>query len=175
MKLDLTGKRIIITGASSGIGEHFAKLLSSEGASLGLLARRQDKLKTLSKELKTRNNNKVFISRCDINSASDIETSIAYLYSKLGGIDILINNAGITRQASALQQSIEDWDSVINTNLRGSWLCATSVSKLMIEDDKPGSIINIASILGLAVANQLAPYAISKAGIIQMTKAHRYH
>ncbi|MBT3205007.1 MAG: SDR family oxidoreductase [Gammaproteobacteria bacterium] len=171
MKLDLSGKRIIITGASSGIGEHFARLLNSEGASLGLIARRQDKLNSLTKELNALNNHKVFTSRCDILSESDIEASMTDLHSQLGGVDILINNAGITHQSIALKQSIENWDSVINTNLRGSWLCATLAAKLMSSDGKPGSIINIASILGMAVANQLAPYAISKAAIVQMTKA----
>lgn len=171
MQIDLSGKRIIITGASSGLGEHFARVLHEEGACLGLMARREDKLNSLANELANVGSNNVFTAKCDILSALDIETSMANLHAQLGGIDILINNAGTTQQSAALQQTTEDWDSVVNTNLRGTWLCATSAAKLMVSDKKPGSIINIASILGLAVANQVAPYAISKAGIIQMTKA----
>jgi len=93
------------------------------------------------------------------------------LHEGLGGIDVLINNAGVTRQAPALQQTLEDWDAVVNTNLRGAWLTAVAVAKLMIADGAPGSIVNIASVLGLRVASQVAPYAVSKAGVVQMTKA----
>jgi NAD(P)-dependent dehydrogenase (short-subunit alcohol dehydrogenase family) len=175
MKLDLLNKRVVITGASSGLGEHFARLLRAEGAKLGLIARRKNRLKALAGELESEYGGRVAVAACDVLDPAAIERSFDDLHARLGGIDVLINNAGVSRQAPAVEQSLEDWDSVVNTNLRGAWLCAVSAAKHMIEDktpdSRPGSIINIASILGLGVAKQVAPYAISKAGVVQMTKA----
>ena len=175
MKLNLLNKRVIITGASSGLGEHFARVFSAEGANLGLLARRADRLEALASELETQYGGTVAVASCDVLDPTAIERAFEGLHGQLGGVDVLINNAGISRQAPAIEQSLEDWDSVVNTNLRGAWLCAVCAAKLMIADTTPdrhtGSIINIASILGLGVAKQVAPYAISKAGVVQMTKA----
>jgi len=175
MKLNLLNKQIIITGSSSGLGAHFARLLSAEGAKIGLLARRADKLEALASELEQEYGGTVAVASCDVLGPAAIECAFDDLHGQLGGIDVLINNAGISRQAPAIEQSLEDWDSVVNTNLRGAWLCAVSAAKHMIADEMPdgssGSIINIASILGLGVAKQVAPYAISKAGVVQMTKA----
>ncbi len=171
MIFDLTNKRIIITGASSGVGAHFARLLADQGANLGLLARRLDKLDVTKHELESTSDITVAVAECDMLDPAAIDRAITDLHSALGGIDILINNAGITRQATALEQTLDDWDTVVNTNLRAAWLASTITARLMKTDDIKGSIINIASILGLRVANQVAPYAISKAGMIQMTKA----
>ncbi|MCP4010276.1 MAG: SDR family oxidoreductase [Proteobacteria bacterium] len=175
MKLNLLNKRVIITGASSGLGEHFARVLSAEGAKVGLLARRVDRLEALASELETQYGGKVAVACCDVLNPAEIERAFDDLQSQLGGIDVLINNAGVSRQAPAIEQSLEDWDSVVSTNLRGAWLCAVCAAKHMIADKtaggNTGSIINIASILGLGVAKQVAPYAISKAGVVQMTKA----
>jgi len=174
MKLNMLNKRVVITGASSGLGEHFARLLSREGASLGLVARRGDRLKVLARKLESEHGGRVAVATCDVLDPAAIEHAFDHLHSRLGGIDVLINNAGISKQAPAVEQTLEDWDSVVNTNLRGAWLCAVCAAKYMIADKAPGSnlgsIINIASILGLGVANQVAPYAISKAGVVQMTK-----
>ncbi len=171
MKFDLSGKRVVVTGASSGLGEHFAHVLYQAGADLGLMARRRDKLGALAQVLEADDQGKVFVVEADICDPHSIDNALRELHAGLGGIDVLINNAGTTNQAPALEQSLEDWDAVMNTNLRGSWLCAVAVAKHMKADGLPGSIVNIASILGLGVVNQLAPYAISKAGVVQMTRA----
>jgi len=171
MKFDLSGKRIVITGASSGLGEHFARVLSNAGANLGLIARREEKLNSLASELKSETGRRVAIASCDVLDASAINRAMGDLHDELGGIDVLINNAGVSRQAPALEQTLEDWDTVLNTNLRGAWLTAITAAKLMVADGIAGNIVNIASILGLRVANQVAPYAISKAGVVQMTRA----
>lgn len=171
MKLELSNKRVVITGASSGLGLHFAKVMSRAGAQLGLLARREDRLRSLASELEAENGSNVVVASCDVVDSVAIQRSINDLHAGLGGIDVLINNAGVARQAPAVAQTLEDWDSVMNTNLRGAWLCAVSVAQHMIADKTSGKIINIASILGLGVASQVAPYAISKAGVVQMTKA----
>lgn len=170
MKLDLAGKRVVITGASSGLGEHFAHVLNRAGARLGLLARREDRLSSLAAELQSESGAKADFAVCDIVKPAAVTEALLKLHAGLGGIDVLINNAGVTGQAAALEVSLEDWDRVIDTNLRGSWLAATQTARLMVLDNNPGSIINIASILGLRGASQVAPYAISKAGVVQMTK-----
>jgi len=171
MKLDLTGKRIVITGASSGLGEHFARLFAQSSVTLGLVARRKDRLDALADELEAEGCEMVAVASCDVSVPAEIERTMSDLHAQLGGIDVLINNAGVTRQAPAFTQTLEEWDAVVDTNLRGVWLCANAVAKLMVTDELPGSIVNIASILGFGVANQVAPYAISKAGVIHMTKA----
>ncbi len=170
MNVDLSGKRIVITGASSGLGEHFARILSQSGASLGLMARREKKLKLLAEELESTHNNRVVTTGCDVLEPDSINLAMTDLHVELGGIDVLINNAGVNRQAPALAQTLEDWDCVVDTNLRGSWLAAAAAARLMIEDQCRGSIVNIASILGIGVTSQVAPYSISKAGIVQMTR-----
>jgi len=171
MKFNLSGKRVVITGASSGLGEHFARVLSNAGANLGLIARRKKKLNSLAAELKSKSNSRIAVVSCDLLDASAIDRAMGDLHAELGGIDVLINNAGVSRQAPALEQRLEDWDEVVNTNLRGAWLTAVAAAKLMVADGIAGNIVNIASILGLRVANQVAPYAISKAGVVQMTRA----
>jgi len=170
VKLDLSRKRVVITGASSGLGANFAQVVIAAGASVGLMARRKDRLEALAGELRSKGRGTVVIAPCDLLQPAQIDKAFADLHAGLGGIDVLINNAGVSRQAPALQQSLQDWDAVLDTNLRGTWLSAVAAAKLMLADGNGGSIINIASILGLRVAGQVAPYAISKAGVVQMTK-----
>ena len=171
MNLNVTGKRIVVTGASSGLGAHFARVLHAAGADVGLLARRKDKLQDLAQVLADINGGKVFVAECDVLNATAVEKALADVHRNLGGIDVLVNNAGVTRQAPALRQTTDDFDLVLNTNLRGAWLVAVATANLMVADGKPGSIVNIASILGERVAKYVAPYAISKAAVSQMTKA----
>jgi len=170
MNVDLSGKRIVITGASSGLGEHFARILSRSDASLGLMARREKKLKLLAQELESTHDGRVAVSSCDVLKPDSIAPAMAHLHAELGGIDVLINNAGVSKQAPALVQTLEDWDNVIDTNLRGTWFAAVAAARLMIEDGCQGCIVNIASVLGIGVTGQVGPYAISKAGVVQMTK-----
>ncbi|MCP3689909.1 MAG: SDR family oxidoreductase [Gammaproteobacteria bacterium] len=170
MKVDLSGKRIVITGASSGLGEHFAHVLSRSGANLGVMARREENLESLAVELEGRYHNRVVPLQCDVSEPDSIEQAVAAVHDQLGGIDVLINNAGVSRQSAALQQTLDDWDAVIDTNLRGCWLTAVATAKLMVANNTAGNIVNIASVLGFGVSKQVAPYSISKAGVVQMTK-----
>lgn len=163
--LRLDGKRALVTGASSGFGAHFAQLLSDAGAEVVLAARRVDKLRALADSLNAQGG-RASVVELDVASADSVREAFA----QVGACDIVINNAGITVTRSLLDQSEEDWDSVIDTNLKGCWLVATEAARRLRDAGRPGSIVNIASILGERVAAGVAPYAISKAGVVQATK-----
>ena len=161
----LDGKRALITGASSGFGAHFAQLLSAAGAEVVLAARRADKLAGLQKALQAQGRKASSVSM-DVGSRDSVLAG----FDQIGTCDIVINNAGITVTRALLDQTEEDWDSVIDTNLKGCWLVATEAARRLRSAEKPGAIVNVASILGERVAAGVAPYAISKAAVIQATK-----
>ncbi len=161
----LDGKRALITGASSGFGAHFAQLLSAAGADVVLAARRADKLAGLQKALQAQGRKASSVSM-DVGSRDSVLAG----FDQIGICDIVINNAGITVTRALLDQTEEDWDSVIDTNLKGCWLVATEAARRLRSAEKPGAIVNVASILGERVAAGVAPYAISKAAVIQATK-----
>jgi NAD(P)-dependent dehydrogenase (short-subunit alcohol dehydrogenase family) len=107
----------------------------------------------------------------DVTDAASIEAALDAAEARFGPVQIVINNAGVTATRPALQQDEADWDKVIDTNLKGVWLVAQAVGRRMVANKVTGSIVNVASILGLRVASSVAPYAVSKAGVVQMTKA----
>ena len=164
---DLTGKVALITGASSGLGRHFSKTLSEAGATVILSARRVDNLIELQNELK--GNSHVF--SLDVTSNESVENLFQEIKNKFGSADILINNAGVndTRKFKDLDE--ESWNFVLETNLNGAFRVAKSFTDLLLEQNKPGSVINIASILGLRVGLNLTSYAAAKAGLVQLTKS----
>jgi len=108
--------------------------------------------------------------RMDVTDADSIEQAFAAAEARFGPVTVLINNAGVTITRAALEVEEKDWDSIIGTNLKGAWLVARYAAQRMVHHAARGSIVNIASILGLRVAGGVAPYAISKAGVVQMTK-----
>lgn len=161
----LDGKRALVTGASSGFGAHFAQLLADAGAEVVLAARRVDKLSALADALTARGAQASVVAM-DVSSAASVRDAFA----QVGACDIVINNAGITVTCALLEQTEADWDSVIDTNLKGCFLVATEAARALRANSKPGSIVNVASVLGERVAAGVAPYAISKAGVVQATK-----
>ncbi len=163
---DLSGKTALVTGASSGLGEHFARCLGAAGASVVLAARRAERLKALQAELAGTG---VSASAVDLDVTS--ADSIAAALEAAGPIDIVVNNAGISIVKPALDMPEQDWDSVVDTNLRGAWLVAQGAAKRWVAAKRPGVIVNIASILGLRTIGQVAPYNASKAGLIHLTRA----
>lgn len=167
---DLKGKRVLVTGASSGLGAHFARLLAGKGAHVVAAARRTERLEELARECESLPG-KVLPLALDVSSAKVIEAGVAEAARLLGGLDVLVNNAGVGETEAALSVSEAQWDSQIDVNLKGCFFAAQAAAKLMVEQDAGGAIVNIASILGERVAGKVAPYAISKAGLIQMTKA----
>ncbi len=163
--LRLDGKRALVTGASSGFGAHFAQLLASAGAEVVLAARRTDKLQSLADSLRAQGG-AVSAVALDVSS----KESVHACFEQTGACDIVINNAGITVTRTMLEQTEDDWDSVIDTNLKGGWLVATEAARRLRDAGRSGSIVNIGSVLGERVAAGVAPYAIAKAGVVQATK-----
>ncbi len=162
---DLGGKTALVTGASSGLGAHFARLLARSGAKLIVAARRLERLEALVAEIERTGGSARAIA-LDVTDPAVITGAIAFA----GAIDILVNNAGISIAKPVLDQTLEDWTSVVDTNLRGAFLVATEVARGMRERGHGGAIVNIASIGGIRQVGHVTPYAISKAGVIQMTK-----
>lgn len=159
----LAGKRALVTGASSGLGAHFASLLAAHGAEVIIAARRLDALQALAARLGT--HSRVQCLALDVTDAA----SRATLAKAAGAIDILINNAGVVREGAALDHSESDWDAVVDTNLKGMFFVAQALAPEMSQRGG-GVIVNVASILGLRQAGGVVSYAVSKAGVIQLTK-----
>jgi NAD(P)-dependent dehydrogenase (short-subunit alcohol dehydrogenase family) len=169
-RFDLTGKVALVTGASAGLGVHFARTLAAAGASVAIAARRADRLASLQAELQSAGAKAVAVE-LDVQSGDSITAAFAAAEKALGPIDIVVNNAGISIVRPALEMPVEDWDAVVNTNLRGAWLVAQTAGKRWLMGKRSGVIINIASILGLRTIGQVAPYNASKAGLIHLTRA----
>lgn len=167
---DLRGKRVLVTGASSGLGEHFARLLAARGAQVVAAARRLDRLSELARSCAGLPG-KVTPLALDIGSVAAIETGIPEAHAAMGGLDLLVNNAGVADPERALSLGEAQWDAHLDINLKGCFFAAQAAARLMAEQESGGAIVNIASILGERVALSVAPYAISKAGLVQMTKA----
>ncbi|WP_321938200.1 SDR family NAD(P)-dependent oxidoreductase [Paraburkholderia sp. J8-2] len=168
-RFDLTGRRVLVTGASSGLGEHFAAMFAQAGAQVVAAARRVERLQALVERIGAAGGTAQALEM-DVSDAASVAAGFAKL-SETGGVDVVVNNAGVTVAKSALTQTEADWDAVIDTNLKGTWLVATEAARRWVAAERPGSIVNIASILGERVAGAVAPYAISKAGVLQLTRA----
>jgi len=166
---NLTGKVALVTGASSGLGRHFAEVLAQAGARVGLAARRTDALQAVADAISAMGGTAA-IARLDVTDAASIVAAVDEIESALGGIDILINNSGVAIAKPVLEQTERDWDDVVDVNLRGAFLVATNVAKRMRERGG-GSIVNIESILSFRQFGAIAPYAASKAGLTQLTRS----
>lgn len=167
---NLDGKVALITGAGSGLGRQFAETLAGAGATVALAARRREKLEETAEMVRQGGGNAICLE-LDVTDALSVTNCIRETASEVGGLDILINNAGIARQAFLTETSEDDWDAVIDTNLKGVFMMAQAAAKAMINAGKPGCIINIASILGLRVSKALGSYIAAKSAVVQLTKA----
>jgi len=166
----LDGKTALVTGASSGLGRRFAQVLAEAGASVALAARRTDKLDALKREIE-QSGGKACAVKMDVTDIAGVRAAVAAAESALGGIDILINNSGVSRQQRAVEVEEQDYDYVTDTNCKGAFFVAQAVGRSMIARKCPGRIVNIASVAGLRVLAQLPTYCMSKAAVIHMTKA----
>jgi NAD(P)-dependent dehydrogenase (short-subunit alcohol dehydrogenase family) len=169
LSADLAGKVALITGASSGLGRHFARVLARSGATVAVAARRVDALHSLAEEIVAQGR-RVCSVTLDVLDSKSVQRCIHTVARELGPVDVLVNNAGVTSNHGLLDETEEQWDAVVDTNLKGAFLVATEVARHMRAASRGGSIINIASILGLRQAGHVAPYAASKAGLVQLTK-----
>ena len=166
----LSGKVAIVTGASRGIGRETALLFAKEGAKLVLSARNETLLKELGGEIEKIGAEAPMIFALDVKDAQKVEEMVDKALDKYHRLDILVNNAGVTRDGLLLRLSDEDWDEVLDTNLKGAFHCMRAVAKIMMRQ-RGGRIINMASVIGLIGNAGQANYAASKAGIIALTKS----
>ena len=168
-RFSLNGKLALVTGASSGLGTHFAQVLAGAGARVALAARRVDKLQAVVDAIAAQGGQARAFA-LDVTDNASVHACFDEL-AAWGTPDVVVNNAGVTVTRPVLEQSEADFDHVIGTNLKGNWLVATEAARRMVAAGRGGSIVNVASILGERVAGGVAPYAISKAGVVQATKA----
>lgn len=167
----LKDRTALVTGASGGLGAHFASVLAAAGATVAVAARRADKVADVVTGI-TGAGGKAIAVAMDVTDADSIAGALNTIESEAGPVTIVVNNAGIAGGgAAALDVKPEKWQEVIDTNLSGVWSVAQAAAGRMVAAGTGGSIINIASILGLRVSSGVAAYAVSKAGVIQMTKA----
>jgi NAD(P)-dependent dehydrogenase (short-subunit alcohol dehydrogenase family) len=162
----LQGKTVLITGASSGFGAHFAEVLAGAGADLVLAARRVEKLEQTADVVRKLGRTATVVAM-DVSDHQSVEKAFA----DMPPLDVVINNAGINRLGAMDELSEEDWDAILDTNLKGVWAVSKQAIQRWRAESRPGNIINIASVLGLRVGGQLVAYAASKAAVVQMTKA----
>jgi NAD(P)-dependent dehydrogenase (short-subunit alcohol dehydrogenase family) len=161
-------KTVLVTGASSGLGQHFARVLAGAGARVAVAARRRDKLQSLAAEINDAGGSALAVGM-DVTDRMSVTDALDEIAAELAVPNVLINNAGVAGGAAALDVTDADWHAVIDTNLQGSWIVAQETARRM-RDAGGGNIVNTASILGLRVSAGVAPYAISKAAVVQMTK-----
>ena len=166
----LQNRIVLVTGASSGLGRHFALTLAAEGARVAVAARRLGALQKLVEEIKSTGGD-AFATRLDVTDEASIKQAVADCEDNFGPIDVLVNNSGVSNSKPALEQTAADWDAVVDTNLRGVFLMAAEVARAMRAGNRGGSIINIASILSFRQVGHVLPYAVSKAGVVQLTKS----
>ena len=165
------GKRALVTGASSGLGRQFALTLAGEGARVALAARRMDRLEALAREIEAEGGEAVAIG-LDVSDGGSVRDGIDRAAEALGGIDVLVNNAGVVIHKPLLEHDEEDWDTVTGVNLRGAYLVSLECARRMAAQGGGGSIINIASVIGHGrVAMQIPEYMAAKGGLVQLTRA----
>ena len=169
LTFDLSGRTALVTGASSGLGRHFARTLAVHGASVALAARRIGRLEAVAREIRDAGG-AAYPVRMDVTDAESVERGFDSMRDTLGVPDVLVNNSGIARPASTLDVTEDDWAAVLGTNLDGAWRVARGTARRMVDAGRPGTIVNVLSIVAFRVAGGLGPYAASKAGLLQLTR-----
>ena len=167
---DIDGKVAIVTGASSGLGRRFAYVLARAGAKVAIAARRVDALMSLAGEIEAFDGRAIPIA-LDVTDAASVRNCIEAAETELGAISILVNNAGVANGRATLEVPEEEWDRIVDTNLKGAWLIAQETARHMARLGHGGSIVNIASMLGLWGAGHVPAYCASKAGVVNLTRA----
>lgn len=166
----LNGRVALVTGASSGLGVQFAKALAENGAAVALVARRADRLKSLKDEIEGKGGRAVAIE-ADVTDHAAVARAFDAAEKAFGTVTILVNNAGIAHGGRAVEMPPEEWRKVLTTNLDAVFFWAQEAARRLLAAKKQGAIVNIASVLGLAVSKGAVAYAAAKAGVVQVTKA----
>lgn len=167
---ELAGKVALVTGASSGLGRHFADVLAGAGAAVALCARRTDRIVQAAEEIQKAGGRAAAIE-LDVTDAAQADGAVVAAEEALGRLDILINNAGLAVDKPVLETKEQDWDLVLDTNLKGAWLMSQAAARQMIDRGEGGSIVNISSILGDTATTGVHGYSASKAALNQLTRS----
>jgi NAD(P)-dependent dehydrogenase (short-subunit alcohol dehydrogenase family) len=168
---DIEGKVALVTGASSGLGVHFARVLAAEGATVILAARRAEKLADEVAAIRAEGGSASAVTM-DVTRADSVSEAFATIEHAHGPLDILVNNAGVADDPRKfLDTGEEAWQSIVDTNLNGAWRVAKAAVAQMAGAGKAGSVVNIASIYGLRTGVLKVAYNVSKAGVVQLTRS----
>lgn len=170
VELTLAGRNALVTGANGGLGSHFARTLARAGANVAVTARRIESLQSVQASIE-KLDRKVESVALDVTDLASVATAFDQASSALGPITVVVNNAGIAITKPLLDHTEDDWRQVIDVNLNGAWRVAQTAARHMVLHGQGGSIVNIASILGLRVSSQVPSYAAAKAALIHLTKA----
>ncbi|MGH7087515.1 MAG: SDR family NAD(P)-dependent oxidoreductase, partial [Stellaceae bacterium] len=165
---DLAGTGAVVTGASSGLGRHFAIVLAGAGAKVALLARRTALLDELADEI-VRSGGVAAAIPCDVADYASVRRAVDAAEARFP-IDILVNNAGISVSKPLFEHDEADWDRVLDTNLKGAWLMSREVASLWVKARRRGRIVNIASLLALRTIRNVPSYNAAKAGLVHLTR-----
>jgi len=166
----LGGKRALVTGASRGLGRHFAQVLAEAGADVALMARDAAALDKAAAEITRATGRRAIAVAGDVTIAASVRAAFDHAEKTLGPLDILINNAGIAVSKPLLEHDEADWDRVLDTNLKGVWLMAREFAARRIADKRGGRIVNLASVLAFRTVRNVPEYATAKAGVVQLTQ-----
>jgi NAD(P)-dependent dehydrogenase (short-subunit alcohol dehydrogenase family) len=167
--MKLAGKVCVVTGAAQGIGQAIVEEYAREGGRPAILDLNGAAAEAYAEELRSRGVDARGYA-CDVAEKSSVEEAAERVAEELGPCDVLVNNAGIAGNGPAIETSADEFDRIVATNLRGAWLMSVAAARRWRDAERPGVIVNIASILGLRVVGGTAPYVISKAGLVQMTE-----
>ena len=167
---DLSGRVALVTGASSGIGRHLSLTLAAAGAEVVVTARRIDLLHTLVAEIEV-NGGKAHAIALDVTRRQSIQACLDATVETCGRLDIVVNNAGVSNTKNVLKYDDDDWDAIIDTNLKGAWILAQEAAQRMIGFNRGGSVINVTSILAERVSGGVGPYCAAKAGLSHLTRS----
>ncbi|HEX9584138.1 MAG TPA: SDR family oxidoreductase [Gammaproteobacteria bacterium] len=166
----LGGRVAMVTGASSGLGRHFAGTLAAAGARVVLGARRRAAVEERAADIVNAGGDACAVY-LDVLDGDSVERAFDAVETRYGTVDVLVNNAGVASADRALEVDDATWDRVVDTNLKGAWRVARAAARRMVDAGCEGSIINVVSILAFRVAGGMTPYAASKAGLLQLTRA----
>ena len=170
MEHALAGRNALVTGANGGLGSHFARTLARAGANVAIAARRVESLAGVRDAIEGLGRSVEAIA-LDVTDPASVAAALDQASAALGPITVVVNNAGVAITKPLLEHTEADWRQVIDVNLNGAWRVAQAAARHMVAHQQGGSIVNIASILGLRVAAQVPSYAASKAALIHLTKA----